>query len=206
MVDIFVRPKRRRKGSVVVLTSLPSNCPIHTVGNQQVDFKFPQYFGIDLLSGGPLTRWMSILDFDNCMMIKANNNNLSISVRIPCRFCSVTDHPVISVSAGNNFNRCKLTRDRTRCDVTEGEAVNIRCHSHSNPDPASTRWYKGHPDSAAGADSVLLVTSASHVTDNGVYSCQSVTGDLSYSHPPLTSTYNLTVLVKCELFLQICFS
>ena len=139
-------------------------------------------------------------------MIKANKNNLSISVRILCCLYAVTDHPVISVSAGNSSNRCKLTSDRTRCDVTEGEAVNIRCNSHSNPDPASTRWYKGHPGSSpAGPDSVLRVTSASHVTDNGVYSCQSVTGDLSYSHPPLTSTYNLTVLVKCELFCRIVF-
>ena len=138
-------------------------------------------------------------------MIKANKNYVSISVRIPCRLCAVTDHPVISVSAGNSSNGCKLTPDRRRCDVTEGEAVNIRCNSHSNPDPASTRWYKGHPGSSpTGPDSVLRVTSASHVTDNGVYSCQSVTGDLSYSHPPLTSTYNLTVLVKCELLFQNC--
>ena len=125
---------------------------------------------------------------------------------VQCRFCTVADHPVISVSAGSSSNRCKLTPDRRRCDVTEGEAVNIRCNSHSNPDPASTRWYKGHPGSSpTGPDSVLRVTSASHVTDNGVYSCQSVTGDLSYSHPPLISTYSLTVLVKCELFSRIFF-
>ena len=140
------------------------------------------------------------------MMIKANKNNLSISVRILCCLYAVTDHPVISVSAGNGSNRCKLTPDRRRCDVTEGEAVNIRCNSHSNPDPASTRWYKGHPGSSpAGPDSVLRVTSASHLTDNGVYSCQSVTKNLSYSHPPLTSTYSLTVLVKCVIFAELFF-
>ena len=145
--------------------------------------------------------WGSVLAY-SCVTFKVH-----FTQTIQCWFCTVTDHPVISVSAGNGSNRCKLTPDRRRCDITEGEAVNIRCNSHSNPDPASTRWYKGHPGSSpAGPDSVLRVTSASHVTDNGVYSCQSVTGDLSYSHPPFTSTYSLTVLVKCELFSRFFFN
>ena len=86
--------------------------------------------------------WGSVLAY-SCVTFKVH-----FTQTIQCWFCTVTDHPVISVSAGNGSNRCKLTPDRRRCDVTEGEAVNIRCNSHSNPDPASTRWYKGHPGSS----------------------------------------------------------
>ena len=117
------------------------------------------------------------------------------------------DHPVLNLSSADSSNRCQLTSGGTRCDVTEGDDVNIRCNSRSNPNPVSTRWYKGDPSaSPLGSDSDLRVTSASHVTDNGAYRCQSVTGDLSYSHPPLTSTYSLTVLVMCELRARIMFT